>query len=72
MTVGTKKHRNVPVISVDEQVSWVLKGCVEFLFASCLTTWVGSPEAKLSSEHFISLECRNRKDTKLFVASNIK
>ena len=48
VTVGPKKYGYVPVFSINEQISGVLKGSVEFLLSSSLSARVGSSKAKFS------------------------
>ena len=62
MTVGPKKHGDVPIFSINKQISGVLKGGVEFLLSSSLTTRVGSSKAKFSSQHFIVLRQERMSD----------
>ena len=71
MAVGTKIHRDVSVLSVDEQVSGVLKGRVELLHARSLATRVGSAETKVSSLHFIFLKIRSQVFNTPNVAPNV-
>ena len=56
MTVSSKKDRDVPVFSINKEISGVLKGGVEFLLSSSLTARVCSPKAKFSPQHFIMLQ----------------
>ena len=59
VAVGTKKHRDFSVLSVDEKVSGILKGSVELLLALSLAAGVGPAETKISSQHFVVLRLRS-------------